>query len=141
VVRTTLYFPQFKAVLKANGKLVLGTSVTVLFACNSYAQDTLKADQEIESAYISVKLNEESLKYNFTSIIGLEENADNIFDEINREGNNKDTQAEVTIEIAVRVNKESVSTTLAGCVKGTQANVVVAAKKLRSRLTQVIMAD
>jgi hypothetical protein len=119
--------------------LVFTIVIMVFLAFHANAQKKKNAAKAFkgntEAASITVKKEDEIVKYKFDTIKDFEENSNKILDEItitSTEG--KADKCEVTVEISVTVNEEFVSTTVSGSVTTSCATVSEAVKALRTEL-------
>ena len=114
--------------------------IMVLFAFHGNAQKKKNGTkwtpkEKPEAAYITVKSEDEIVKYKFDTIKDFEENSNKILDEITTvsEENKKDN-CQITVEISVTVNEELLSTTVSGSITTSCATVAEAVKALRAEL-------
>ena len=121
-------------------KLVFTIAIIVLLAFHGIAQKKKNGANsapkgKAESAYITVKSEDEIVKYKFDTIKDFEENSNKILDEITiGSAQNKTATCEITVEISVTVNEEKVSTTVSGSITTSCATVAEAVKTLRAEL-------
>ncbi len=114
--------------------------IMVLFAFHGNAQKKKKATTskfkgKTEAASITVKTEDEIVKYKFDTIKDFEANSNKILDDITTGSiENKTNKCEVTVEISVTVNEEFVSTTVSGSVTTSCETVAEAVKALRTEL-------
>lgn len=125
-------------------KIVIALLLMVLFSLDSNAQKKKKSEKvkfkgNTEAAYISVKTEDEIVKYKFDTIKDFEENSNTILDAIVIES--KDTinkPCEITVEISVTVTVELKSTTVSGTISTSCEAVAEAVKELRAELIATI---
>ena len=114
--------------------------IIVLFAFHGNAQKKKNGTKsapkgKTEAAYITVKSEEEIIKYKFDTIKDFEENSNKILDDITTGSQeNKTDNCEITVEISVTVNEELISTTVSGFITTSCATVAEAVKALRAEL-------
>ncbi len=95
-----------------------------------------------ETAYITVKSEDEIVKYKYDTIKCFEENSNKILDEITTSSKEKITgNCEITVEISVTVNEELISTTVSGSITTSCATVAEAVKALRAELIASINSE
>lgn len=117
--------------------LLYGLIAMVLFSFNGNAQDAPK--EQRESVFMSVKSDNELIKYKFNSIKDLEENSDEILDDITVNAkNDKQDKSEITIELSITVNTGISETTLTASLTTTNVNIALDVKKLRAKLIAAI---
>ena len=125
-------------------KIVITVLLMVLFSLNSTAQKKKKSEKakfkgNTEAAYISVKTEDEIVKYKFDSIKDFEENSNTILDAIVIESKeNVAKPCEITVEISVTVTVELKSTTVSGTISTSCEAVAEAVKELRTELIATI---
>lgn len=121
--------------------------IMVLFAFHGNAQKkknttTSKFKGKTEAASITVKTENEIVKYKFDTIKEFEQNSNKILDDITTNSNeNKVNKCQITVEISVTVNEELISTTVSGCVTTSCDAVAEAVKELRAELIASIKRE
>ena len=121
--------------------------IMVLFAFHGNAQKkknvtTSKFKGKSETASITVKKEDEIVKYKFDTIKDFEANSNKILDDITTGSiENKTNKCEVTVEISVTVNEEFVSTTVSGSVTTSCETVAEAVKALRTELIASVNSE
>ncbi len=118
-------------------KFVLGFLVVFLFSTDGHAQ--FKDKQE--SAYLKIKSGDETITYEFDSVIDFEENSEKILNEITATNptNKKEKDANLTIEISITITSDNESTTITGSVTAYYSSIITAVKKLRSQLVSIVI--
>jgi hypothetical protein len=109
--------------------LLFGSLTSVLFSFNGNAQGNSKSviSEKTELAYISVKRDNEVVKYKFSTLKDLIENSDKILEEIHpKSDDSKETI--VTVEISISFFQETESSTITGTTKSSCQTIVEAAK-------------
>ena len=120
--------------------LLFALLLILLFSLECNAQKKKKSEKvkfkgNTEAAYISVKTEDEIVKYKFDSIKGFEENSNKILDSIAIDAEeNKTEPCEITVEISVTVTVELKSTTVSGIITTSCTTVAEAVKELRAEL-------
>ena len=121
-------------------KLVFTIIIIMLFAFYGNAQKKKNATKlafkgKTEAASITLKKEDEIVKYKFDTIKDFEENSNKILDDITTGlKENKVNKCEITVEISVTVNEEFVSTTVSGTITTSCEAVADAVKALRAEL-------
>jgi hypothetical protein len=116
----------------------------ILFSFEGNAQKKKKSEKlkfkgNTEAAYISVKTEDEIVKYKFDTIKDFEENSNKILDTITTDAQEKKTDScEITVEISVTVTVELESTTVSGTITTSCAAVAEAVKELRAELITTV---
>jgi hypothetical protein len=121
--------------------ILWGLLVSILFSLSAKAQDEDKSKkgESKESAYLSVSLNNEVVKYKFDTIKDLEENSNKILDEITFDSEkDKDDKCKLVIEISTSISNITISTTVIGTVRTSCDKIAAEAKKLNDKLITVI---
>ena len=119
--------------------LLVSLLTTVLFSFKIEAQNNDRSDdKQGESAYMSVKSNDEIITYQFHSIKDLEESSDKILDEMESDKEAGKSTSIITIEVSVSEFVGLSSTTIKGSVTTTSENASTVVKKLRSQLIAAI---
>lgn len=117
----------------------------VLFAFHGNAQKKKTATKfkgKTESAFITVKSEDEIVKYKFDTIKDFEEHSNKILDDITTVSKeSKAEKCEVTVEISVTVNEEFISTTVSGSISTSCTTVAEAVKALRAELIASIKEE
>jgi hypothetical protein len=125
-------------------KIVITLLLMILFSLNSNAQKKKKSEKvkfkgNTEAAYISVKTEDEIVKYKFDTIKDFEENSNKILDAITTDSQENKTQpCEITVEISVTVTVELKSTTVSGTIITSCTAVAEAVKELRAELIATV---
>ena len=119
----------------------------VLFAFYGNAQKkknaiTSKFKGKTEAASITVKSEDEIVKYKFDTIKDFEENSNKILDDITTGSKEiKTNKCEITVEISVTVDEELVSTTVSGSITTLCETVSEAVKALRTELIASVNSE
>ena len=114
--------------------------IMVFFAFHGNAQKKKtpaksKFKGNTESAFITVKSEDEIVKYKFDTIKDFEAHSNKILDEITTVSKeNAANKCEVTVEISITVNEELIATTVSGSITTSCATVAEAVKSLRTEL-------
>jgi|APLak6261694702_1056217.scaffolds.fasta_scaffold11048_2 hypothetical protein len=120
--------------------ILLGSLTSVLFSFNGNAQDNFKSvnREKTEFAYISIKYDNETTKYEFTTFEDLIDGSDNIFADIQtkNEDNNK-RDCVVIVEISVTFSQGIENNTVTVITKSFCKTIVDAAKKMILRLNEL----
>lgn len=125
-------------------KIVIALLLMVLFSLDSNAQKKKKSEKikftgNTEAAYISIKTEDEIVKYKFDTIKDFEVNSNTILDTIVIESKDTITKpCEITVEISVTVTVELKSTTVSGTISTSCESVAEAVKELRAELIATI---
>ena len=121
--------------------------IMVLFAFHGNAQKKKNGTKWVhkgktEAAFITVKSEDEIIKYKFDTIKDFEENSNKVLDDITIiSKENKTNNCEITVEISVTINEELLSTTVSGSITTSCATVAEAVKALRAELIASINSE
>ena len=121
--------------------------IMVLFAFHGNAQKKKNGTKwahkgKTEAAFITVKSEDEIIKYKFDTIKDFEENSNKVLDDITIiSKENKTNNCEITVEISVTINEELLSTTVSGSITTSCATVAEAVKALRAELIASINSE
>ncbi|MFN3752661.1 hypothetical protein [Flavobacterium sp.] len=109
----------------------------ILFSSLGIAQDKDKP----EHAYLKVKTGEETITYEFNSIIDFNENSEKILNEVTVPTftNKKEKEPNITIEISITYHANHSSTTITGSVTTLLSSIVAEVKKLRTQLLAIVI--
>ncbi len=118
--------------------LLFGLIATFLFSLTGNAQTANSDTERKESAYMSVKVGDELIKYKFNSIKDLEENTDKILDEVSsNNATGRPEPCQVTVEISITVTVGITSTTLSATITTSCETMAANVKKIRSQLIAI----
>jgi hypothetical protein len=125
-------------------KIVIALLLMILFSLDSNAQKKKKSEKvkfkgNTEAAYLTLKTENEIIKYKFDTIKDFEENSNKILDAITTDSKENKTQpCEITVEISVTVTVELKSTTVSGTIITSCTAVAEAVKELRAELIATV---
>ena len=107
----------------------------VLFSSLGFAQ---YSDQQ-EYAYLKIKTGEETITYEFDSVIDFNENTEKILNEITvaHSANKKEIEPLLTIEISFTITSKNESSTITGSITAAYSSIIAAAKKLQTQLLAI----
>ncbi|MEK8178906.1 hypothetical protein WMW71_01015 [Flavobacterium buctense] len=107
----------------------------VLFSSLGFAQDS---DQQ-EYAYLKIKTGEETITYEFDSVIDFNENTEKILNEItvSHPTNKKEKEPLLTIEISFTITSKNESSTITGSITAAHSSIIASAKKLQTQLLAI----
>jgi len=123
-------------------KKLFGLLVTVIFSFHGNAQDEIKpgSNAKAEFAYISVKHDNEVIKYKFSSFKDLVENSEKILEEISQKAQSgKENDSVITVEISISFSEGVESNTVTGTTTATCNTIVDVVKKMRDQLIAINM--
>lgn len=127
----------FKPAVAFMKKILMLFLTFVLFSSLGIAQDKTKQ----ESAYLKVRTGDETITYEFDSVLDFDENSEKILNEINASNptHKKDKDTNLTIEISITTISDNVSSTVTGSVTAFYSSIISAVKKLRTQLIAIVI--
>ena len=127
----------FKPAVAFMKKILMLFLTFVLFSSLGIAQDKNKH----ESAYLKVRTGDETITYEFDSVLDFDENSEKILNEINASNptHKKDKDTNLTIEISITTISDNVSSTVTGSVTAFYSSIISAVKKLRTQLIAIVI--
>lgn len=107
----------------------------VMFSFWGLAQDRDKQ----EYAYLKIKTGEETITYEFDSVIDFSENAEKILNEIKvtHSTNKKEKEPNLTIEISFTITSKNESNTITGSITAAYSSIIASVKKLQTQLIAI----